>query len=94
QENFDPNKFKSDGKIGIYEHLDSFIPNDILLINQDSLPVNLKQLIDKPTVISFVYYNCPGLCSPLLGGLAEVIERSDLELGKDYQVITISFNPG
>ncbi|MDK2909681.1 MAG: hypothetical protein PWR20_1248 [Bacteroidales bacterium] len=90
---FDPKKFSSDGPVGIYEHLDEILPNDIWLVNQDSTLVNLKSLITKPTVVSFVYYNCPGLCSPLLDGLAEVISRSDLELGKDYQVITISFNP-
>ena len=93
QEKFDPARFSDDGPIGIFEHLDEYIPEDIILINQDSMPVSLLSLIDKPTVISFVYYNCPGLCSPLLDGIAEVISRSDLVLGKDYQVITISFNP-
>lgn len=93
QNNFDPAKFSADGQVGIFEHLDQYIPDDIILIDQDSNLVNLKSLIDKPTVLSFVYYNCPGLCSPLLDGLAEVIDRSDMVLGKDFQVITISFNP-
>jgi protein SCO1/2 len=94
QVKFDPANFTEDGKVGIFEHLDTYIPDDITLYGPDSLPVNLKNLINKPTVISFVYYNCPGLCSPLLDGLAEVIDRTDMVLGKDYQVITISFNPG
>ena len=79
--------------IGLEEHLDEIIPDNITLYNQDSVAVELKSLIDKPTIISFVYYNCPGLCSPLLGGIADAIERNDLVLGKDYQIITISFNP-
>ena len=79
--------------IGIKEHLDEFIPDGIYLVDKDSNRVELKSLITKPTIFSFVYYNCPGLCSPLLGGLADVIERGDLTLGKEYQVITISFNP-
>lgn len=82
-----------DEQVGIYEHLDEYIRDDIQLLNQDSVLVNLKDLIDKPTVFAFIYFNCPGLCSPLLGGLAEVIDRTQMELGKDYQVITISFNP-
>lgn len=90
---FDPSRFSSDGPIGIYEHLDEFVPDDIFLWDADSNQVNLKSLIDKPTVVSFVYFNCPGLCSPLLDGIAEVIDRSDMQLGKDFQVITISFNP-
>jgi len=80
-------------EIGISEHLDEYIPEDIIFHNFDSTEVNLKDLIDKPTVISFVYYTCPGLCNPLLNGLAEVIDRSEMVLGKDYQVITISIEP-
>ncbi|MCF8229903.1 MAG: hypothetical protein K9J24_13225, partial [Bacteroidales bacterium] len=38
-------------------------------------------------------YECPGNCSPLLEGVAEVVSRTDMELGKDYQVFTVSFNP-
>ena len=83
----------NNSQIGIYEHLDEFIRDDIELIDKDSSLVNLKSIIDKPTVFAFIYYNCPGLCSPLLGGLAEVIDRTEMTLGKDYQVITISFNP-
>jgi protein SCO1/2 len=40
-----------------------------------------------------VYFDCPGLCSPLLEGVGDVIRKTPTEvLGKDYQVITISFN--
>jgi len=78
--------------VGVIEHLGEKIPLDLKFINDKSEPVNLRQLINKPTILSFVYFDCPGLCSPLLEGLGEVIQKTDLELGKDYQVITISFN--
>jgi protein SCO1/2 len=85
--------FLTNQKVGIYEHLDTIVSQDIVLTNiVDSTQVNLNSLIDKPTVFSFIYYNCPGLCSPLLGGLTDVIDKTDLVLGKDYQVITISMN--
>lgn len=85
--------FLGDQKVGIYEHLDTIVSQDIVLTNiADSTQVDLKSLIDKPTVFCFIYYNCPGLCSPLLGGLTDVIDKSDLVLGEDYQVITISMN--
>jgi protein SCO1 len=86
------NVFNPPQEIGIYEKLNTFIPDNVELLDKDSTKVNLKSLINKPTVISFVYYECPGLCSPLLDGVAEVIDHSDLVLGIDYQVITISFN--
>jgi protein SCO1 len=54
--------------------------------------VRLGDLIDKPTILSFVYFDCPGICSPLLDGVSDVIEKMEMQLGTDYQVITISFN--
>ncbi len=81
-----------DLEVGITEHLDTYIPSDIMLTDHNGKLVNLKQLINKPTVISFVYYKCPGICSPLMNGLAEVIEGTGLAFGKDYQALTISFD--
>ena len=81
-----------DIEIGIDEHLDQFLPNDIYLINENNQRVCLTDLIDKPTVINWVYFRCPGICSPLMEGLAKVMDESDLKPGVDYQVLTISFD--
>jgi len=81
-----------DLEVGITEHLDEYVPSDIFLTDQNGKLVNLKQLINKPTVLCFVYYRCPGICSPLMNGLAEVMEQTGMALGKDYQAITISFD--
>jgi protein SCO1/2 len=79
-------------QVGIVEHLGTKIPLDLKFINDKFETVTLRQIINKPTILSFVYFDCPGLCSPLLEGLGDVIQKTDLKLGKDYQVITISFN--
>ena len=79
-------------EIGIVEHLNEYVPNNILLIDEKNDTVNLKKIIDKPTVLCFVYFECPMLCSPLMNGIAQVIDKTDLQIGKDYQVITIGFN--
>lgn len=79
-------------EVGVIEHLGEKIPLDLTFINDNNEKVTLGQLINKPTILSFVYFDCPGLCSPLLDGLGDVIQKSDLSLGKDYQAITISFN--
>lgn len=88
----DPSIIKKDLEVGIIEHLDSIIPLDLTFSNDKNQPVTLRQLVNKPTIFSFVYFDCPGLCSPLLDGVSQVIENSDMVLGKDYQVITVSFN--
>jgi protein SCO1/2 len=82
-----------DVEIGVEEHLDEYLPADIVLTGENGESASLGSLIDKPTIINLVYYRCPGICSPLMEGLADVMGRVDLELGKDYQVLTISFDP-
>jgi protein SCO1/2 len=80
-------------ELGIYEKLDTYLPSDLTFTDENGKIVDLISLIDKPTVISLVYYECPGLCSPLLEGVADVITKAKLDLGSEYQVFTISFDP-
>jgi len=82
-----------DPEIGIVEHLDTYLPTDIYLIDENNQKVLLTDLIDKPTIINWVYFRCPGICSPLMEGIAKVMDESDLVPGVDYQVLTISFDP-
>lgn len=79
-------------EVGWIDHLEDTIPLDLQFFNEQNDTVSLGQLIDKPTIINFVYFNCPGLCSPLLEGISRAIEKTDMDFGKDYQVITISFD--
>jgi protein SCO1/2 len=84
--------FTKEIDIGIIEKLGDTIPLDLTFNNENSEVVTLRGLIKKPTILMFVYFDCPNLCSPLMDGVADVISKLDLTLGKDYQVITISFN--
>lgn len=79
-------------EIGIVEHLGETIDMNLTFINENDDTVSLGQLIDKPTILSFVYFDCPGLCSPLLSGIADAITHLDMKIGTEYQVITVSFN--
>ena len=80
-------------EIGIDEHLGDTVPLDIRLINEKFDTVVLGDLLDKPTIINFVYYRCPGICSPLMSALGEQIDLLELEVGHDYQAFTVSFDP-
>lgn len=80
-------------EVGIFERLGETIPDGIILTNESGQQVDVKSLITKPTVFSLVYFRCPGICSPLLNGVSTVIDKTNLEPGKDYDLITISFDP-
>jgi len=80
-------------EIGIVEQLGETIPLDLQFVNEQGDTVTLGQLINKPTALSFVYFDCPSICGPFQAGISDVISKVDMTLGKDYQVILISFNP-
>jgi protein SCO1 len=79
-------------KVGIQEKLGQTLPLDVEVYDEVGHLVQLKSLVNKPTIFTFVYYRCPGICSPLLNELAKMVDKMDLELGKDYQILTLSFD--
>lgn len=79
-------------EVGIDEQLGKSIPLQENFVDENGNTVLLKDLFTKPTVLSFVYYNCPGICSPLLMELSDVINKSDLVLGVDYNIVCISMD--
>lgn len=79
---------------GIDEKLDSIIPGDIILTDEAGEKLNFKDLLnDKPVILNLIYYTCPGICSPLVNGMIHTIESMDMMPGKDYHIITVSFDP-
>ncbi|MFP4370255.1 MAG: SCO family protein [Bacteroidota bacterium] len=80
-------------EIGIQENLGDQIPPGLEFTNSTGEKVKLKELIDKPTVLALVYYKCPGVCSPLLTGMGEVLDKIDMEPGKHFRALSISFDP-
>lgn len=79
-------------ELGVYEKLDEYLLDDLIFTDENFNKVNLRDAISKPTVLALVYYECPGICTPLMNGLSEVMQKTDLLLDKDYQVFTISFS--
>lgn len=82
-------------EVGVDEKLGEYVPLDIKFYDEYGKTIALAELVKgKPTIISLVYYRCPGICSPLMSGLGTVLDEIDLETGKDFNTLTISFDPG
>ena len=89
--NTSPYEFRD---IGIENKINAIVTQDIYLTDEFDKKVNLKDLIsDKPTIINFVYLNCPLLCHLLLDGITDVIKRSAYNINKDFQIVSISIDP-
>jgi len=78
--------------IGLDEKLGQDVPLDLTFKDEDSHAVNLRQLIHTPTILALVYFHCPNVCSLLLQNLADVLNRLPAEPGRDYTVLSISFD--
>lgn len=79
-------------EIGIDEKLGDFLPLDAEITNINSTKEKLEDVIQKPTLLAFVYYECPGICDNTLSELAWVVDRVELEPEEDFQVLTISID--
>ena len=79
-------------EIGIDEQLGNNIPLDVTFNDENGNPVKLNELVNGPTVLALVYYYCPGICNPLMFELTNVMNKSDLEPGYDYNVVAISID--
>ena len=77
----------------VTQHLGSIIPLNLNFVDAAGNKVILKNLIRRPTIIDFCYYRCTGICTPLMVELADVITRSNLRPGADYNVISVSISP-
>jgi len=80
--------------VGIEQHLDAQVPPDLAFIDDAGHPVKLGDYFGKkPIILNLVYYTCPMLCGETLAGLTGAMRLVKFDVGKEYQVVTVSFNP-
>lgn len=87
------NPAQAQDKVGIEEKLGEQVPLDLTLRDEQGGPVSLRNLVTKPTLVAFVYYKCPGICTPLLTDLARLLKESDLVAGRDFTLLAVSIDP-
>ncbi len=85
--------FAYEGRVELVEQLGKPIAGETTFVDSLGQSVRLEDLIDRPTLIVPVFYNCRNVCNFMLGGLAEVLPDVKLTPGEDYNVITFSFDP-
>ncbi len=81
-------------QVGIDQKLNDQIPLDLTFRDEHSNPVQLRQYFgQKPVILSLVYFTCPMLCTQVLNGLERSLELQTLDIGKDFNVLTVSIDP-
>jgi len=80
--------------VGIEQHLDAQVPAGLSFVDDQGRPVNLGDYFGKrPLILNLVYYNCTMLCGEALAGLTGSMKMIKFDVGNQYDVITVSFNP-
>lgn len=63
------------------------------LIDQDGREFNTANFAGKPFVVSFIYTSCIHICPTITLSLSNVVREKAERLGKDYNILTVSFDP-
>jgi protein SCO1 len=81
-------------EVGVDQKLNDSIPLNLTFRDEHGRPVELAQFFgSKPVILSLVYYNCPMLCTQVLNGLDRSLQLVPMEIGKDFEVVTVSIDP-
>jgi protein SCO1 len=81
--------------VSIDQHLNAEVPGDLEFRDELGNPVKLGDYFGKgrPVILNLGYYRCPMLCGEVLQGLTGSLKVLTFELGKDFDVVTVSFDP-
>jgi protein SCO1/2 len=81
-------------EVRIEQKLDQQLPLDLVFRDESGREVKLGQYFgEKPVVLAFVYYDCPMLCTQILNGMVTSFRVLPFQMGKEFEVVTISFDP-
>jgi protein SCO1 len=80
--------------VGIEQHLNQQIPPNLPFRDETGKPVELADYFGrKPLILNLVYYQCPMLCGEVLSGLESALRILKFDVGREFDVLTVSFDP-
>jgi protein SCO1 len=80
--------------VAIEQHLDEEIPPGLEFRDETGKSVHLSDYFGKkPMILNLVYYQCPMLCGEVLSGLESALRVLKFDVGKEFDVLTVSFDP-
>jgi protein SCO1/2 len=81
-------------EVGYDQHLNEPVPLDIPFLDETGRTVRLGDYFGaRPVVLALVYYDCPMLCTQVLNSLTSTLGVLSLDAGKDFEIVTVSFDP-
>ena len=81
--------------VGIDQKLDQRVSLDTTFRDEAGRDVALSTFFQagKPVILALVYYRCPMLCTQILTGLVSSLKAVPFNPGRDFEVVSLSFDP-
>ncbi|PTL84035.1 SCO family protein [Vitiosangium sp. GDMCC 1.1324] len=81
--------------VDVEEHLGELVSLEAQFTDAFGKPVRLRDVLPRtrPVLLTLVYYNCPLLCNLVINEQIRTMRELGLELGKDYEAVTVSIDP-
>lgn len=80
--------------VGFDQRLGERVPLDAFFRDEAGRTVRLGDYFgSRPVVLSLAYYECPMLCTVTLNGLASALDVVSFDPGREFEVVTVSFEP-
>jgi protein SCO1/2 len=81
-------------RVSFEQRLDQQLPLELPFKDENGAAVKLGDYFGrKPIVLTFVYYECPMLCTEVLNGLESALRVLNESIGREFDVVTVSFDP-
>jgi protein SCO1/2 len=80
--------------VGFDQKLNEQVPLDLAFKDETGREVRLADYFrDRPVILNLAYFRCPMLCDQVMNGLVQAMLDLPLEPGKDFRILTVSFDP-
>jgi protein SCO1/2 len=79
--------------VAFAQRLGEPLPLDAPFRDEAGRPVTLRQYAGKPMLLVPAYYTCPMLCTLVLNGVLSALRALPFDVGREFTVITFSFDP-
>lgn len=77
------------------QRLEAYLPLDLGFTDENGQAVRLGDYFgQKPVILVFAYYECPMLCTLALNDLTAALQEVDFQVGDEFEVLTVSIDPG
>lgn len=82
--------------VGVEDKTDAQVPLELVFADESGKSVALGEFFEpgRPVLLTLAYYECPMLCHLVLNGLVQALRDVPWSPGEEFEIVTVSIDPG